>query len=80
LIFQFQRHNTGWRSFDNARKRALQHISANTGGVISKLDSDPDARLILFSVKNPEDKFWIAALEVLFELHTSPEVKAGRLG
>ena len=68
------------RSFDNARKRALQHISANTGGVMSRLDSDPDARLILFSVKSPEDRFWIAALEVLFELRTSPEVKAGRLG
>jgi hypothetical protein len=80
LIFQFQRHNTGWRSFDNARKRALQHISPNTGGVISTLDSDPDVRLIFLSGKNPEGHFWIAALEILFELFASPEVKARRLG
>jgi hypothetical protein len=80
LIFQCQRHYTGWRSFDNARKRALQHISANNGGVISTLDSVADVRLIFLSGKNPEDYFWIAALEVLFELCASPEVKAGRLG
>ena len=68
------------RSFDNARKRALQHISANTGGVMAGLVSDSEARLVLFSVINPEDYFWVAALEVYLENALSPEVPAGRQG
>lgn len=68
------------RSFDNSRKRALQHLSANTGGVMVNLASDSEARLILFNVKKPDDYFWVAALEVYLEKKLKPEIPAGRLG
>lgn len=68
------------RSFDNARKRALQHIPANTGGIMAELLTDPEARLILFSVNNKEDYFWAASLEVYLEKQVSPEIPSGRQG
>jgi hypothetical protein len=68
------------RSFDNSRKRALQHLPANTGGVMANLASDFEARLILFNVKKSEDYFWVAALEVYLEKKLKPEIPAGRQG
>ena len=68
------------RSFDNARKRALQHLPANTGGAMSNLASDAEARLILFNVVDPDDYFWVAALEVYLEKKLKPEIPAGRQG
>ncbi len=68
------------RSFDNSRKRALQHIPSNTGGVMASLASDFDARLILFNVKKAEDYFWVAALEVYLEKKLKPKIPAGRQG
>lgn len=68
------------RSLDNSRKRALQHISSNTGGTMSCLASDPQARLILFNVKDPMDNFWVAALEIYLERELNPEIASGRQG
>jgi hypothetical protein len=72
------------RSFDNARKRALQHIRDNTGGVMADLLTDPEASLILFSVNNKEDYFWAASLEVYLEKELLKmellEIPSGRQG
>jgi len=47
---------------------------------MTALKGDEGTRLLLFNVKESEDKHWIAALEVFFEEQLSPEVKSGRLG
>lgn len=68
------------RHLTNSRKRAFEHIPANTGGEMAKLKNDREARLLLFNVKEPRDKHWVAALEVFFEEQLLPKIKAGRLG
>ena len=68
------------RHFTNSRKRAFEHLRDNTGGVMTALRDDQGTRLLLFNVKEAEDKHWVAALEVYFEEQLSPEVKSGRLG
>ena len=68
------------RHLTNARKRALEHIVANTGGTMSGLAALDDARLLLFSVIDPADRHWVAALEIYFEKKLKPSVRAARLG
>lgn len=68
------------RHLTNARKRALEHIVANTGGSMAALADNPDARLLLFSLVNPDDKHWAAAVEIFLETALAPEVPSGRLG
>jgi hypothetical protein len=68
------------RHFANSRKRAFEHLQDNTGGKMGALRNDPDTRLLLFNVKEPKNKHWVAALEVFFEEQLSPEIKSGRLG
>ena len=68
------------RSFDNSRKRALEHLPANTGGTMSDLASNSEARLTLFNVIKRDDYFWVAAVEVYLENQLKPEIPAGRQG
>ncbi len=68
------------RHLINSRKRALEHISYNTGGIIKELSEDNKTRVFLFNIKNIEKIHWVAALEIYFELKLEPSVKAGRLG
>lgn len=68
------------RHLTNARKRAFEHLRDNTGGTMSKLLGDSETRLLLFTVKNDNDKHWPAALEIYFEERLKPEIKANRLG
>jgi len=68
------------RHFTNSKKRALEHLRDNTGGVMAELRNDDRTRLLLFNVKDSKDKHWVAALEIYLEEHLSPEVKSGRLG
>ncbi len=68
------------RHFTNSRKRALEHLRDNTGGVMTALKGDGETRLLLFNVKEPEDKHWVAALEIYFEEHLLPEIESRRLG
>lgn len=68
------------RHLTNARKRAKEHIRANTGGTMAGLAASPDARLILFSVIDPADRHWVAALEIYLESQVKPTVRAARLG
>jgi len=67
------------RSLTNSRKRALEHIVANTGGVVADISKDKDTRILLFNVIDPSNIHWITALEVYFERQLAPAVKA-RLG
>lgn len=55
------------RSLTNSRKRALEHIPANTGGTMAELINTPSARLMLFNIVKPSDIHWVCALEVFFE-------------
>jgi len=68
------------RHFTNSKKRALEHLRDNTGGVMAELKNDERTRLLLFNMKEIKDKHWVAALEIYFEEHLSPEVKSNRLG
>lgn len=68
------------RHLRTARKRALQHVKDNTGGKMKKLEGDPDAHLLLFNVKNFDDRHWVAALEIFLELRLKPEIRSNRLG
>ena len=47
---------------------------------MTALKGDEETRVLLFNLKESEDKHWVAALEVYFEEQLSPEVKSGRLG
>ena len=64
------------RALDNARKRALMHLPADTGREMAALVDDADARLLLFNVKDERDRHWVAAIEVFFEQHLSPKIKS----
>jgi hypothetical protein len=67
------------RAFDNARKRALTHMPADTGGKLAALGADAGARAFFFTLK--DDKLhWAPALEVFFERALKPEVPSKRLG
>ncbi len=68
------------RHFKNSRKRALEHIRDDTGAAMADLANEPDTRLLLFNVLNPNDRHWVASLEVFFEEHLDPMVKSKRLG
>ena len=68
------------RHLQNSRKRALEHIQANTGGVMNDYGEDSSTILLLFNVKSTDDIHWVAALEIYFENNIHPEVKAARLG
>jgi hypothetical protein len=68
------------RHLTNSRKRALEHITENTGGKMAKLATNTKARLLLFNVKEDKDKHWVAALEIFFEIQLEPEIKSQRLG
>ncbi len=68
------------RHLTNSRKRALEHIRDNTGEIMKDLADDDQTKLLLFNVKKPSDRHWVAALEVFFEIELSPRIKSERLG
>ena len=68
------------RSFSNARKRALEHIRDNTGDKLAALADEDKARLVLFSLKDPNEYHWAASVEVFLERELTPEVKSLRTG
>lgn len=54
-------------SMVNSRKRALQHIDKNTGGIMKELSNDESTRILLFNIINEEKDHWVKALERYFE-------------
>lgn len=72
------------RHLTNSRTRALQHLNDKrykdeNAAIMSSLETDASARIILFNVKNEKDKHWVAALEIYFELNLNPKIKSQRL-
>lgn len=67
-------------SNQNSRKRALQHISDNTGEIMKSLGSDSKTILLLFNIKDRKDSHWVFALEKFFEKTLEPEIKPKRYG
>ena len=64
------------RSLTNSRKRALEHIDANTGGEMALLEGDESAQIILFNLMNTNDTndlHWVCALEVFLEIKLKKE-------
>ncbi|MFW9738994.1 hypothetical protein V3H21_22370 [Vibrio parahaemolyticus] len=68
------------RSLSNSRKRSLEHIGHNTGGIIKEYAQDSETRIFLFNVKDTGDYHWVASLEVYFENELNPVLKAVRQG
>ena len=73
------------KSFTNSRKRALEHIRDNTGGVMQRLEERGELRLQLFNLKEFDSTdapklHWVAALEVLFEHQLKIHIPSKRIG
>jgi len=70
------------RHLTNSRKRALEHITKkdNTGGVMHKYGADKETDLILFNLKDENDRHWAAAVEIYLEIKLSPLIKSKRMG
>ena len=67
-------------SMQNSRKRALQHIPDDTGGIMKELGSDPKTKLLLFNIKDGKDSHWVTALEKHFEKSLDPALGPKRYG
>lgn len=68
------------RSLTNSRKRALEHIRDNTGKIMAQMANNPDTVLLLFNVKDPSDRHWVAAVEIFLEEKIKPLIKSLRKG
>ena len=73
------------RHLKNAKKRALEHLDADyqndeKNRIIREMKQNPASRLLLFNVKQVEDKHWVAAVEIFLETRINPAIAALRLG
>lgn len=70
------------RHLENSRFRAFQHLKATYPSYedMKSLKQDNEARILLFNLKESNNKYWAAALEIYLELSLQPIVKANRLG
>lgn len=71
------------RHLTNSRKRALEHLKANTRNEIlemNTLEGNLESKILLFNVKDPEDYHWLASVEMYFEKKLNPIIKSKRQG
>lgn len=71
------------RHLENSRKRALDHVTAdmhNEEFTIAKLANEEETILLLFNLKDHQDRHWAAALEIFFEERLQPAIKSKRIG
>ncbi len=68
------------RHLTNSRKRAYEHIGANTGGTMQSLLGEQDVRVALFNVASRRDLHWVCALEVFLEMALKPDIRSARIG
>jgi len=68
------------RHLVNSRKRALEHVSADTAGEMNRLAKEDGVRLLLFNVKTDRDIHWVASLEIFLEKHLEPLIASKRTG
>jgi hypothetical protein len=67
-------------SMQNSRKRALRHITDDTGEIMKALSTNPETKLLLFNIKDGKDSHWVLALEKYFEKSLEPELEPKRYG
>jgi hypothetical protein len=85
-VYAFSGNNLLFRvgvSMNNSRKRVLQHLEACTaqdGNCIWDIEKAEDRSILLFNVKNMDDRHWLLAIEAYFEINFHPLIKAGRIG
>lgn len=85
-VYAFIGNNTLYRvgvSMHNSRARVMQHLydgTAKDGYCIWDINRFEDRSILLFNVKNRNDRHWLLALEAFFECKFKPLIKAGRVG
>lgn len=85
-VYAFIGNNSLYRvgvSLHNSRARVMQHLDACTsknGYGIWDIENCEDRAILLFNVKNKDDRHWLLALEAYFEKKFTPLIKAGRIG
>ena len=67
------------RHLVNARKRALEHVSDDTGGKMARLEIVSGVKLILLTV-HPDDWHWAGTVEMYMERMLDPDIRSGRTG
>ena len=70
------------RHLKNSRKRAYEHIIANTKNnsiEMKNLPDFPDSKVLLLNVKNKNDIHWVAAVEIFLEIQLKPLIRTKRL-
>ena len=85
-VYAFLGNNIVYRvgvSMNNCRAKVMQHLDDYTtkdNYCIWDIDKFDDKSILLFNVKNKDDRHWLLALEVFFENKFKPLIKAGRIG
>lgn len=85
-VYVFIGNNTVYRvgvSMRNSRWRVMQHLDACTSKnehCIWDIDKCEDKSILLFNVKNKDDRHWLLALETYLESKFDPLIDAGRIG
>ncbi len=70
------------RHFSNSRKRALEHIKANTKNELFEMKNlihSHNSKVILINLKDNKEFHWIAAIEIYLEQKLKPLIKTKRL-
>ncbi|MCW5518152.1 hypothetical protein [Muriicola sp. Z0-33] len=70
------------RHFTNSRKRALEHIKANTKNELFEMKNlihSNNSKAILINLKDKNEFHWIASVEIYLEQKLSPLIKTKRL-
>lgn len=85
-VYAFIGNNQLYRvgvSMQNSRARVMQHLEACTaknGFCIWDIADYDDQSILLFNVKNKEDRHWLLAIEAFLEIKFLPLIKASRIG
>ena len=69
------------RHLTNSRKRALEHIKANTKNEqleMKNLTNNPDCKVTLLNVRDRDDYHWVAAVEIYMEKELNPIIRSKR--
>lgn len=70
------------RHFTNSRKRALEHIKANTMNELFEMKNlihSHNSKVLLINLKDKQEFHWIAAIEIYLEQKLKPLIKTKRL-
>lgn len=86
-VYVFWKPNIGvikvGKSQTNSKKRALEHLTANTKNELIEMESlkhDKEAKLLLININLANNLHWLLSLEAFMEWNTYPAIKAKRMG